>query len=96
MLIGDLELKSTSDGLQYVEFTERETKMRKGQGAPRSFAPKMFAQPGTYSIIRFEIHKVILLPLQLYTCIYKKHLYVIRLIMNKNFDEKNIKANICL
>ena len=34
MLIGDLELKSTSDGLQYVEFTERETKMRKGQGAP--------------------------------------------------------------
>jgi hypothetical protein len=22
------------DGLQYVEFTERETKMRKGQGAP--------------------------------------------------------------
>jgi hypothetical protein len=80
----DLELKSTSDGLLYVEFTERETKMRKGQGAARSFAPKMFAQPGTYSIIRFEIHKVILLPLQLYTCIYKKHLYVIRLLMNKN------------
>ena len=86
MLIGDLELKSTSDGLQYVEFTERETKMRKGQGAARSFAPKMFAQPGTYSIIRFAIHKVILLPLQLYTCIYKK-----TLICYKAFNEKKFR-----
>jgi hypothetical protein len=51
MLFVDLELKATSDGLQYFEFTERETKTRKGQGAARSFAPKMLAQPGTYSII---------------------------------------------
>ena len=87
LLFGDLELKATSDGLQYGEFTERETKTRKGQGAARYFAPKMFAQLGTYSIIRFEIHKVILLPSQLYTCIYKKHLDVIRLLMNKYFDE---------
>jgi hypothetical protein len=86
-------LNATSDGLQYVELTERETKTRKGQGAARSFAPKMFAQRGTYSIIRFEIHKVILLPLQLYTCKYKNHLDIIRLLMNKNFDEKNIEEN---
>jgi hypothetical protein len=96
MLFVDLELKATSDGLQYFEFTERETKTRKGQGAARSFAPKMLAQPGTYSIIMFEIHKMILLPLQLYTCIYIQHLDVLRLLMNKNFDEKNIKANNCL
>ena len=86
-------MNATSDGMQYVELTERETKTRKGQGAARSFAPKMFAQPGTYSIIRFEIHKVILLPLQLYTYIYKNHLDVIRLLMKKKFDEKNIEAN---
>ena len=92
MLFGDLELNATSDGLQYVELTERDTKTRKGQGAARSFAPKMFAQPGTYSIIMFEIHKVILLPLQLYTCIYIKHLDVIRLLMNKNIDDKNINS----
>lgn len=46
MHFGDVEMKLTSDGLQYVEFNERETKTRKGHGAARAFAPKMFAQPG--------------------------------------------------
>ena len=54
-LFGDLLLQATSDGLQYVEFSEREIKMRKDQGATRSVASKMLAQPGTYTIIRFEI-----------------------------------------
>ena len=46
MRFGDVEMKVTSDGLQYLEFTERETKTRKGDGSARQFAPKMFAMPG--------------------------------------------------
>ena len=47
MLFGDVELKATSTGEQYLQFTERETKTRKGQpGNTRAFAPKMFARPG--------------------------------------------------
>lgn len=66
-----LDMLSIIESYQYVEVTERETNTRKGQDAARSYVPKIFAYPGTYSIMRFEIHKVILLPLQLYTCIYK-------------------------
>lgn len=46
MLFGDVTLKCTSDGLQYVEYNERLTKTRKGDGNPRHFSPKMFATPG--------------------------------------------------
>jgi len=47
MLFGDLSMKATSDGKQYLEYCERETKTRKGEsGNTRSFAPKMFEIPG--------------------------------------------------
>jgi len=48
MMFGDIEMKVTSAGLQYLEFTERETKTRKGEGSARPFAPKMFATPGNH------------------------------------------------
>ena len=50
MLWGDVEMKATSTGHQYLEFTERETKTRKGQGSARAFPPKMFVTPGNYSV----------------------------------------------
>ena len=44
MLWGDLDLKTTADGKEYVEFTERTTKTRQGNtGGTRAFKPKMFA-----------------------------------------------------
>ena len=44
MLWGDLDLKTTSDGKEYVEFTERTTKTRRGNtGGTRAFNPNMFA-----------------------------------------------------
>ncbi|XP_076105700.1 uncharacterized protein KIAA1958-like [Mytilus galloprovincialis] len=43
MKFGDIEMKATSGGVQYLEFTERQTKTRKGEGSARPFAPKMFA-----------------------------------------------------
>ena len=43
---GDVEMKCTTTGEQYIQFNERETKTRKGQaGNTRKFAPKMFAVP---------------------------------------------------
>ncbi|CAC5392050.1 unnamed protein product [Mytilus coruscus] len=43
MKFGDIEMKVTSGGVQYFEFTERQTNSRKGEGSVRAFAPKMFA-----------------------------------------------------
>ena len=49
MLWGDLQLKTTNSGEDYVEFNERTTKTRQGQqGGTRSYAPKMFAMPGSF------------------------------------------------
>ncbi|CAC5412519.1 unnamed protein product [Mytilus coruscus] len=45
MKFGDIEMKVTSGGVQYLEFTERQTKTRKGEGSARPFAPKMFETP---------------------------------------------------
>lgn len=45
MLWGDVEMKATTSGLQYLEFTERKTKTRQGGGDARPFAPKMCATP---------------------------------------------------
>jgi len=47
MLWGDLELKKTSEGRQYLEYTERATKTRQKIGEdPRLFKPKLFEQKG--------------------------------------------------
>jgi hypothetical protein len=49
MLWGDVELNTTATGTEYLSFTERATKTRKGLTTDaRQFTPKMFAQPGTY------------------------------------------------
>ncbi|CAC5393284.1 unnamed protein product [Mytilus coruscus] len=45
MKFGDIEMKVKSGGVQNLEFTERQTKTRKGEGSARAFAPKMFATP---------------------------------------------------
>ena len=51
MLWGDLELKKTSAGVEYVEFNERATKTRSGAtNDVRQFPPKMFAKPGKLRI----------------------------------------------
>ncbi|CAG2184985.1 unnamed protein product [Mytilus edulis] len=42
MKFGDIQMKATSGGVHF-EFTERQTKTRKGEGSARPFAPKMFA-----------------------------------------------------
>jgi hypothetical protein len=48
MLFGDVTMKATSNGKQYLEYYERETKARKGEaGNIKAFAPKMFETPGT-------------------------------------------------
>ena len=44
---GDIELKTTSSGEEYLEHSERTTKTKSGQTSDsRSFLPKMFASPG--------------------------------------------------
>lgn len=44
MLLGDVEIKVTSEGQEYLEFTERETKTRKGQPLDlRTHQPKIFS-----------------------------------------------------
>jgi hypothetical protein len=49
MLFGDVTMKATSNGKQYLEYYERETKARKGEaGNIKAFAPKMFETPGNY------------------------------------------------
>ena len=49
MLLGDVTMKATSNGKQYLEYYESETKTRKGEaGNIRAFAPKMFETPGNY------------------------------------------------
>ena len=49
LLFGDVAMKATSNGKQYLEYYERETKTRKGEaGNIRAFAPKMFETPGNY------------------------------------------------
>lgn len=50
---GDVTLKKTTEGLQYLEFSsERLTKTRQGQkGATRSFPPKLFEIPGKQPLI---------------------------------------------
>ncbi|CAG2232583.1 unnamed protein product [Mytilus edulis] len=56
MKFGDIEMKATSGGVQYLEFTERQTKTRKGEGSARPFAPKMFAIAGNYSLKKYFYH----------------------------------------
>ena len=55
MLWGDLELKQSPDGREYVEFTERTTKTRTGTNPrdKRAYNPKMFQSPlqGMLSIV---------------------------------------------
>jgi hypothetical protein len=46
MLSGDIKMMTTATGEQYLEYNERLTKTRTGQGDSRSFAPNMFAAPG--------------------------------------------------
>ena len=46
MLFGDVKMMTTATGEQYLEYNERLTKTRTGQGDSRPFAPKMFAAPG--------------------------------------------------
>ncbi|VDI51108.1 Hypothetical predicted protein [Mytilus galloprovincialis] len=47
MLFGDVTMKATSEGKHYLEYSERMTKTRQGEsGNTRSFAPKMFENPG--------------------------------------------------
>ena len=46
MLFGDVIMMTTATGEQYLEYNERLTKTRIGQGDSRPFAPKMFAEPG--------------------------------------------------
>ena len=49
LLFGDVAMKATSNGKQYLEYYERETKTRKGEaGNIRAFALKMFETPGNY------------------------------------------------
>ncbi len=46
LLYGDFEVRSTTDGAQYVEFTERDTKTRTGElSHTRAFKPKMWSTP---------------------------------------------------
>ena len=47
MLWDDLELDTTAEnGVEYIAFTERSTKTKKGMTADaRAYIPKMFAQP---------------------------------------------------
>ena len=47
MLWDDLELGTTAkNGVEYIAFTERSTKTKKGMTADaRAYIPKMFAQP---------------------------------------------------
>ena len=46
LLWGDVEIKFTSEGDKYLEFTERATKTRNGLTGTRPFAPKIVANPG--------------------------------------------------
>jgi hypothetical protein len=46
MLFGDLKMMITATGEQYLEYNERLTKTRTGQGDSTPFARKMFAAPG--------------------------------------------------
>lgn len=67
MLFGDVTMKATSEGKHYLEYSERMTKTRQGEsGNTRSFAPKMFENPGKY---RIELYRDIL--------ILQKHIFVI-------------------
>ena len=44
MLWGDVDLRQTSEGVEYLEFNERTTKTRQGNTRDlRAFHPKMFA-----------------------------------------------------
>lgn len=46
---GDVELKHSSTGEEYLEFSERATKTRNGiDGDSRAFKPKLFANPGIF------------------------------------------------
>ena len=46
MLFEDVKMMNTATGEQYLEYNERLTQTRIGQGDSRPFAPKMFAEPG--------------------------------------------------
>ena len=46
LLWGDVELKSTSEGEKFLEFSERATKTRQGLGNSRSHPPKIVADSG--------------------------------------------------
>ena len=56
MLWGDVELKISASGQEYLEFTERATKTRNGiSGDTRPFAPKMFSKPGKIYMYSYSI-----------------------------------------
>jgi len=55
LMWGDVEMKATSTGEQYLEYNERQTKTRQGQsGSTRKFSPKMFAVPGIHIKVLLE------------------------------------------
>ena len=56
MMFGDLTMKATSGSDQYLEYNERLTKTRTGQGDVRRFAPKMFAEPGNFTCASVFFH----------------------------------------
>jgi hypothetical protein len=64
MLWGDLELRKTNgtDGRQYLEFTERATKTRKGlNDEPRMFKPELWEEKGKpYLVIKCFIKENLL------------------------------------
>ena len=46
VLYGDLEIKNTTDGTKFVEFSERDTKTRNGESSnSHPFRPKMWSTP---------------------------------------------------
>ena len=56
---GDIQLKKTAGGLEYLEFSERETKTRWGQagGPTRPFNPKIFATPDAIDSCPIETYR---------------------------------------
>ncbi|XP_070560277.1 uncharacterized protein [Ptychodera flava] len=56
---GDIMLKKIAGGLEYLEFNERETKMRWGQAgsSTRPFNPKIFATPNAMNSCPVETYR---------------------------------------
>ena len=53
MKYGELEIKCFSDSMKYVEFTERDTKTRTGEGShTRPFKPKIISTPQNQNTVQ--------------------------------------------